>query len=156
MPEQMDAASTMSLDKRACMERAEALLAALKPENVRYAALELRLCIEALTYEKLRSFSSVIPQSVLETWKPPQAVKALLEFEPMADQSFTLYAGVEEEYGKPAPTMQFIGQHNSLRLKWLRKHYHRPGNLLHAPSIGASGESVAGFITSTRAKSGSV
>lgn len=124
----------MPLDKRSCMTRAKALLVNPTPEDLRYAALELRLCIEALTYEKLRSFSAMIPESVLETWQPPQAVRALLEFEPEADGSFTIYAGVEEEYGKSAPHMQFVGRHNSLGLKWLRKHYNKLGNFLHAPS----------------------
>lgn len=125
------------------MTRAQALLASPTPENLRYAALELRLCIEALTYEKLRSFSSLVPEEVLQTWQPPQAVKALLEFEPHADQSFTVLAGVEEEYGKPAKEMKFVGQHASLRLNWVRKHYNKLGNLLHAPTLAANQQRAA-------------
>jgi len=124
----------MSLDKRSCLARAQSLLAESTPESLRYAALELRLCIEALTYEKLRAFSNMIPEEVLKTWQPPQAVKALLEFEPRADRSFILYAGREEEYGKPAKEMKYVGTHSSLRLGWLRKHYNKLGNLLHAPA----------------------
>lgn len=125
----------MSLDKRSCMLRAQALLATPTHENQRYAALELRLCIEALVYEKLRSFSSHIPKEVLMNWQPPQAVKALLEFEPNADRSFTIFAGIEDEYGKPAKDMKLVGQHHALRLSWLRKHYNKLGNLLHAPAL---------------------
>ena len=128
------------------MARAKALLTNPTPENLRYAALELRLCMEALTYEKLRSFSSLVPQEVLKTWQPPQAVKALLEFEPNADQSFTIFAGVEEEYGKQASKMQFVGQHNSLRLNWLRKHYNKLGNLLHTPSVVTGGLPAVGKV----------
>lgn len=118
------------------MTRAQALLAEATPESLRYAALELRLCIEALTYEKLRAFSNMVPEEVLRTWQPPQAVKALLEFEPGADRTFVLYAGREEEYGKPAKEMKYVGTHSSLRLGWLRKHYNKLGNLLHAPAAG--------------------
>jgi hypothetical protein len=118
------------------MARAQSLLAESTPESLRYAALELRLCIEALTYEKLRAFSSMVPEEVLKTWQPPQAVKALLEFEPRADRTFVLYAGREEEYGKPAKDMKFVGKHSSLRLGWLRKHYNKLGGLLHAPAVG--------------------
>ena len=121
------------------MARAKALLAEPTSKNLRYAALELRLCIELLTYEKLRSFSSVIPESVLSTWQPPQAVKALLEFEPSADRSFTLFAGLEEEYGKPSNDMKFVGKHNAIPLKWLRRHYNKLGSLLHAPPPASSG-----------------
>lgn len=124
----------MSLDKRSCMARAQALIADPSDESLRYAALELRLCIEALTYEKLRSFSNMIPEAVLSTWQPPQAVKTLLEFEPLADHSFTIFAGTEETPGVKSRNMQFVGQHNSLRLNWLRKHYNKLGNFLHFPA----------------------
>lgn len=122
----------MSLDKHSCMARAQALIAEPNDENLRYAALELRLCIESLTYGKLRSFSNIIPEVVLKTWQPPQAVKALLEFQPLADQSFTIFAGVEEISGIESKNMKYIGSHSSLRLSWLRKHYHKLGNLLHS------------------------
>ncbi len=120
------------------MARAQALMAEATPASLRYAALELRLCIEALTYEKLRSFSAMVPEDVLRTWQPPQAVKALLEFEPRADRTFVLHAGVEEPYGKPAQDMKYVGTHSSLRLGWLRKHYNKLGNLLHVPAVGDS------------------
>ncbi|HEX7642777.1 MAG TPA: hypothetical protein VF472_11280 [Burkholderiaceae bacterium] len=125
----------MTTDKRSCMARALALLAEANPEHLRYAALELRLCIEALTYEKLRAFSNIVPEDVLRTWQPPQAVKTLLEFEPSADRTFTLRIGIEEAYGKPAKEMKYLGTHTSLRLGWLRKHYNKLGNLLHAPAV---------------------
>lgn len=124
----------MTFDKQSCMGRARALVAEGTQESLRYAALELRLCVEALTYEKLRAFSSMIPEEVLKTWQPPQAVKALLEFEPHADRTFILYAGIEEEYGKPSKEMKYVGTHSSLRLGWLRKHYNKLGNLLHVPA----------------------
>lgn len=124
----------MTLDKRSCMARAQALLNDATPESVRYGALELRLRIEALTYEKLRAFSNMVPEEILKTWQPPQAVKTLLEFEPHADQTFTLYMGLEKECGKPAKEMKYVGTHSSLRLGWLRKHYNKLGNLLHAPA----------------------
>lgn len=126
----------MPIDKRSCYAQAKELLSAPGTNHLRYAALELRLCMELLTYEKLRSFSEVVPESVLNTWQPPQAVKALLEFEPNADKSFTLFAGIESEYGVPSKDMKYVGQHNSLSLKWLKKHYNKIGNLLHASNSG--------------------
>lgn len=122
------------------------MLEADSEESLRYAALELRMCIETLTYEKLRSMSAMIPESVLRTWQPPQAVKALLEFEPDGDRTFEIYAGVEEEYGIPAKERKFIGRHNSLKLKWLRKHYNKLGNFLHAPMPSAGDVGDAGSL----------
>ena len=123
----------MSNDKRACLARARVLLGNPTPENLRYAALELRLCMEALTYERLRIFRDIVPESALKKWQPPQAVKALLEFEPLADQSFTLLVGVEDQAGAEPTSTQFVGEHKSLDVSWLRKHYHKTGSLLHSP-----------------------
>lgn len=124
----------MRLDKRACMQRAELLLQRQEPEALRYAALELRTCMESITYEKLRIYASTVPDSVRTKWQPPQAVKALLEFEPDGDQSFTIHVGKQEDVGILPKDMQLLGQHNALSLKWLRKHYNKVGNLLHAPT----------------------
>ena len=129
----------MRLDKRSCMQRAELLLQRQEPEALRYAALELRTCMESITYEKLRVYASMVPDSVRTKWQPPQAVKALLEFDPRGDQSFTIHIGKQEDIGIPAKDMQFLGQHNALSLKWLRKHYNKVGNLLHAPTADDEG-----------------
>jgi predicted RNA-binding Zn-ribbon protein involved in translation (DUF1610 family) len=92
--------------------------------------------MEAITYQKLKAFSSTIPEDLLAIWQPPQAVRALLEFEPQGDQSFSIAAGLEDEPGKPAKTMHFVGHHKALSLKWLRKHYNKVGNMLHVPTGG--------------------
>lgn len=129
----------MRLDKRSCMQRAEFLLQRQEPEALRYAALELRTCMESITYEKLRTYASMVSDSVRAKWQPPQAVKALLEFEPDGDRSFSIHVGKQEHVGVPAKNMQFLGQHNALSLKWLRKHYNKVGNLLHASTADHKG-----------------
>jgi hypothetical protein len=131
---------SMSTDKYSCMARAKVLVQTPSHENVRYAALELRMCMEAITYQKLGAFSSTVPKAVVATWQPPQAVKALLEFEPKADKSFSIAAGIEDEPGKPAKKMQFVGHHKALSFKWLRKHYNKLGNMLHVPTGGSAVE----------------
>ena len=123
----------MKLTKRECFDRARELVERGDAISLRYAALELRFCLEAITYEKLRASSSQLPASVIKKWQPPQAVKALLEYEPNADQGFALYVGIQEEYGKPSANMRFIGEHKTFKLEWLRKHYHKLGSLLHFP-----------------------
>lgn len=123
----------MLYDKRQCVARAKELLLTNTPQALRYAALELRTCMELHTYEKLRSFTDFVPESVLRTWQPPQAVKALLEFDETADQSFTIEVGVETTFGEVPKDMHLLGHHKALPLKWLRKHYNKVGALLHAP-----------------------
>jgi hypothetical protein len=131
----------MLYDRHQCLIRAEALLASSDQAASIYAALELRICMELMTYQKLRSFKEAIPESVLETWQPPQAMKALLEFAENATQSFSVAIGREEELGIPAKEMKFIGHHKSLDLKWLRKHYNKVSAIVHAPSTSAAYQS---------------
>lgn len=128
----------MSTEKRASLARAKELLSSPDQNAIRYAALDLRLCMEAITYEKLRGYASIIPEEVLAKWQPPQAVKALLEFEPNGDKSFTLFAGIEDRYGEPAKQMHLVGEHRALGYGWLRKHYNKVGHLLHVQSSSKS------------------
>lgn len=121
----------MAHDKYSCLARAKELLAEPDGVKVRYAALELRFCMESITYEKLLASAKHIPPEVLEKWQPPQAVKALLEHEPQADRAFTIFAGIEEEYGVASKDMKYVGTHTPFKLSWLRKHYNKVGKLLH-------------------------
>ncbi len=121
----------MENNKYTYLENAKKLIQLGGQSNLRYAALELRFCMEAITYEKLKHSACRIPPAVLKKWQPPQAVKALLEHEPNADKSFTLLVGKEEAYGVPSKNMKVIGVHNTFNLKWLRKHYNKIGGLLH-------------------------
>lgn len=90
---------------------------------------------EMLTYEKLRFVGDIVPPSVVETWQPPQAVKALLEFQPMADQTFELSIGrLHADTDLDKQEWVSLGTHRALSLKWLRKHYNKVGHILHAPS----------------------
>lgn len=114
-----------------CIIRAKALIETGDRISLRYAALELRMAMEFLTYKKLDATCSHIPKYVVDAWQPPQAVKALLEFDPHGDKGFKIFAGIEEGYGKPANEMKFVGEHKSLDLKWLRKHYNKVGKYLH-------------------------
>lgn len=130
------------LNKYHCLERAKALLSKGRTVDLRYAALEIRMCMEMMTYEKLRAAGKHIPEHVINAWQPPQAVKALLEFEPLGDSGFKLYAGIEETPGVPAKEMQFIGEHKPLKLKWLRKHYHKVGKFLHGEHSSDAGKQM--------------
>lgn len=107
--------------KYKCIERANSLIEEGTAVSLRYAALELRFCMEAITYEKLEASAKHIPPDIIDKWQPPQAVKALLEHEPKTDKGFILFAGIEEEYGVPSNNMQFVGEHKAFNLGWLRR-----------------------------------
>jgi DNA-directed RNA polymerase subunit RPC12/RpoP len=118
-------------DKWNCLDRARDLLSTANDGFLRYACLELRFCIEAIVYEKLEAYSNYVPAAVLEKWQPNHAMKMLLQFEPMADEDFTLYVSPESEPGIPTGNWTCLGQHNTLKLSWLNKNYNKFGSYLH-------------------------
>jgi len=124
----------MIINKHECLERARKHVEIGSSESLRYAALELRLFMECVTYDKLKAMSSQIPAHAYERLLPPQAVRLLLEFDPGQDKEYTLYIGLEEQYGKPAKEMKYLGTHKPVRLAWLRKHYNKIGQQLHVLS----------------------
>lgn len=96
-----------------------------------YAALELRMCLEALVYEKLRTYARHIPDTIKKQWKPDQALRALVKLEPAADKSFRLLTGRREEPGVAANTMKHVRTHHTVSAKWVRKNYNKLGALVH-------------------------
>jgi hypothetical protein len=124
----------MAHDTQAGLAKARQWLVDGTPSAVRYAALELRMIMEALTYEKLRDAADIIPPEVLGTWQPPQAVRALLEFDEFADQGFTIEVGKHSPNSDVEQEWLALGEHHALSLRWLRKHYDKVGNVLHVPA----------------------
>ena len=79
------------INKYDCLARAKALLAAGDAASLRYACLELRSCMEAVTYEKIREYGRRFPRSVIDDfskWQPRVLVKILLSLEEGADQDY--------------------------------------------------------------------
>lgn len=127
----------MALDfhKRACLARARELLDDSGSYALRYVALELRSCIEAITYDKLGVYEKRLPKEVIETWQPPQAMRALLEIEPDADKDFVLVVSPESEPGVPTGEWRGIGTHRTFQPGWLGKAYNKLGSYLHVPTL---------------------
>lgn len=120
------------MNKREHYRRAKAHLDAEDDERLAYAALELRMCLEAIIYSKLKTYAKRLPTSVKKKWQPPQALKALLTLEPDADRDFNLRMVREAQPGATAeesPTS--LHSHRTVKYRWLRKHYNKLGSYLH-------------------------
>lgn len=121
---------------RRATERAKALLAGGDDNQLRYSALELRLAMEALTYDRAQAYVKEIPPEQMKTWQPDKVMKVLLEIEPTADSSYTLSVGEEPFPGGVPEKMQVLGTDTVFALADLRKHYHAVGSALHTPTMG--------------------
>lgn len=116
------------LSKFDCLQRAKMLHASNDLAALRYACLELRMCMEAITYEKLATYTPRLPLDVLSKWQPPQAIAALLNLEDEAGQEYVM------AFGRTRETLECIGEHRTFALPWLRKHYNKIGSFLHVPN----------------------
>ncbi|MGB4107669.1 MAG: hypothetical protein WBK55_07715 [Alphaproteobacteria bacterium] len=121
--------------------RAKQHLAAAKEElssgderRLKYAALEIRMAMEAVTYERAQAYIKDIPPEVYETWQPKKLMLFLLEADPYADQSSTLSVGIEKEYGVEAKEMKTLGTEHILSLAEIKKNYDAIGSYLHMPT----------------------
>src|ERR1700722_19028061 len=122
-----------SYEKREAFNAARELLSRNDDDVLRYVALELRRCIEAVVYEKLWGSHDWIPVDAARTWQPPQSFKALLVMEPDADKSGSVAVGLQKEPGVPsAGPFQQLGVDHRPKLAWLTKTWNKLGSNLHA------------------------
>lgn len=103
--------------------------------RLRYAALELRFAIEAIAYDKAQAYQKELPPKEYATWQPRKLMKVLIEIDPNADKASAISFGIEEEYGKPAKEMRFLGKEDPLTLANIKKHYDALGSYLHMPTL---------------------
>ncbi len=100
---------------------------------LRYVALELRRCIEAVVYEKLVAYGDLIPAEAARTWQAPQAFKALLAVEPYADKTATIAIGPQTEPAVPSSgPFKTLGVDLRPKAAWLQKTWNKLGSFLHA------------------------
>ena len=117
---------------RQALKRAQELLAG---DQLRYAALELRLAIEALTYDRAQAYMKELPLEALSRWQPKQLMDALLEIDPTAGETYTVGVGSEPAPGVAPETMHTLGTEVAFGLAQIKKHYHLVGSLLHTPTM---------------------
>jgi len=90
-------------DARAAQKRARTELDAGDDERLKYAALELREAMEALTYDRAATYNAELPTAAYDTWQPRKVMELLLEIDPNADKDSSLAVGLEETPGIPRP-----------------------------------------------------
>lgn len=102
---------------------------------MRYAALELRLAMEALTYDRAQAYRKELPLDALAKWQPQKLMDALIEIDPTAGSTYTLRIGEEPEPGVAPETMSTLGTDVVFGLEEIRNHYHAVGSFLHMPTM---------------------
>lgn len=103
--------------------------------SLRYACLELRLCLETIAYRHLQEYGETFPGHIVGEWKPDHIVKVLASFDPVNAQSgkisFRAYTPGEVE---PAGEFIEIGESKAIPWRKFRQLYNKLGNYLHMPA----------------------
>ena len=119
---------------RACLERAQQQLALNTDLADSYACLELRQCIEAISYKKLKAYKVRAPEELFSKWQPAQVIGMLTELEPLSDVDCRISIFEEVSQGNPCrPVLTF--DQKEISAKFINKRYHKLGHHLHAPTI---------------------
>ncbi len=116
-----------------CLERAKQELTNGDILHDRYACLELRQCIEALAYEKIRAYRNRIPVESYLKWQPATLIKILTKLEP--DSAFDKRISIfeEDENGKPVNEVLSFNQ-KEITGKFINERYHKLSSYLHTPT----------------------
>lgn len=122
-------------DARKALERAKTELATLNDDRLRYAALELRMCIESLAYERALDFEDDLQPDEFDTWQPKKLVELLVEIDPTADQSSSFRIREETGPDEPEAPWMDLGEERVFSIKQIGSYYHRLGGLLHQPTL---------------------
>lgn len=122
---------------RESLVRAKIEIATNDPNRLRYAALELRDAMEALTYDRALAFIDEIPPEEYKTWQPRKLMMVLLDIDPSIGMTSTISIGREEEPGTSAPpeNMRLLGTDHVFTLADLKEHYDAISSYLHMPSL---------------------
>ena len=124
----------MDFSPKKCLERANAQLALDTEETDRYACLELRQCIEALAYKKLKAYRKRIPMDLLSKWQPAQVISVLTRLEPDSEFDSKISIYQENSAGEPEKHILTFEQ-KEITTKFISKRYHKLGYYLHTPTV---------------------
>ena len=121
---------------RTALARAKTELDANDDARLRYAALELRNVLEALTYDRAQAFKDELPPEQYKAWQPRKLMKALIEFDPSLDSPVTIAVGIQDDPATPAPPerMTVLGTDNPITSQNVRDHYDALSSYLHVPT----------------------
>lgn len=137
---------------RLALARANDGLQSGAPERLRYAALELRMAMEALTYDRAQAFAAEIPPAEYATWQPKKLMDLLLSIEPHADENSTIRYQRNTHPDEPDQPVRTLGSETVLNLAALKKHYDALGSFLHTPTLRQLSEGQGFDETKVRAR----
>ena len=100
--------------------KGRALLEAKDDSQLAYAALELRMCMEALIYGRAQAYADDLPPQMAASSQPQKVMELLLKVDPYADTDMTLEMSDEPAGTTDTPTYVSLGTERPLTLRQLK------------------------------------
>jgi len=119
---------------KTALRKAKEQLEAKDDALLRYAALELRICIEALTYDRAQGYMPDLPPSTYAKWQPKKLMEILIDLDPTADRGGAVRFKKESKEGQPEYPWVELGEERVFSLSQIKKSYDALGNFLHHPT----------------------
>ena len=120
---------------KTALERATKELEKNDNNRLQYVALDLRMSLECLIYERACNYTEELSGKKLSTWQPKKLLEILLEIDPYVDKSSCIRFGEEVAYGQTPDNMRYLGSERVLSLKEIKDYYDRLGSYLHTPTL---------------------
>lgn len=124
------------------ISRARDLVANGDECSLRYACLELRLCMEMVAYRNLEQYGDVFPGNIAGEWKPDRIISALASFDPHGNMEATFEispsSGREEDM-----RWEHVGINKPIPWKDFRKAYNKLGSYLHRSAPGTNSKALS-------------
>lgn len=117
------------------LDRATKELERKDNDRLRYVALDLRMSLESLIYERACNYTEELSGKKLSTWQPKKLLEILLEIDPYVDKSSFIRIGEEVVFGQKSDNMRHLGNSKVLSLKEIKYYYDRLGSYLHTPTL---------------------
>jgi len=101
-------------------------------DDLTFACLRLRQCIEALSYGLLVSYQHELSQSAIMTWQPRRVLDELEAADPLANASREITIEIPTKGTRESMTIS--GEDRRFNPKWVNKAYNKLGSFLHVPT----------------------
>ncbi|MEW5688189.1 MAG: hypothetical protein AB1942_24995 [Pseudomonadota bacterium] len=138
-------------EAREHLKAAKKMLADAGEASARYACLELRMTIEAMTYELFALYLKEMPRSAISQWPPNKVIRELLAADPLADQTSAVRIRRARASGE-AQSAAFEADDHRFTAKWASKAHNALGSFLHTPTVGQRERGLANQDQAMRAK----
>jgi hypothetical protein len=119
-------------DAKTCLLKASEHVDSNDDLRLKYAALELRMCIESIVYHRLSKLvaKGKIDNSAYFSWQPPQVIKYFLSLDPYSLTDVEISVAKNNTHNKPGKWVK-LGTETRLDEKFIKKNYHKLGGYLH-------------------------